>query len=876
MEQEQKEIEVCNRSLDLARQHKDSGNYLRAFAHYLVHKNIFWGLREANKKLQATADVSEIYFTFEKVKICFERKLHIGVDGAILAQWKATNEQFTELLDRTLKEVSFENDVHSNREKLEYVSDLLLNHSTEHAMNLFKMGEYLDACETFDTLLGHPMILHSPKMLLAKENKHRIANIAVDRWHFTMLNDHVRNEHFRSALNEVLQTFNKESSVKILDIGTGSGLLALYAQDAAARAKVNSLVIACEASLPMASIAKRVFNGNSISKAINGVERTNFVGDNEIRLIPKLSTHITSKEILKESIDVLVTETFDAGLLGEHVLETLDHAFKNFLSKNCTIIPCRASVYIAVIECQAVIEKMRIVNKEIGILTLDGVDIVAAEIVNEPYTSERLTTLPGGFKFLSNECGEKLIDINFENAYQVQEYLSNGRTFQRRIQCCLNKDATEVQLHAVVLWFELHLLDKNKFKKELTINTKPRISGQNSEEHCWEQAIFPIITPLSVRNGDEVEIKINLKGHFSLESCEKVKMNDGKHDIAAKPHVTLKLPSNTLVQINDRYLQNSYQRLAENITSSITNHEKWNPKKRIDILDLTETCLISLQLLKLNTLNNVTVAHIETDNDQEDISTTPFAMRIQYVCEVALNNKLKVNNIDCVTSLEKAPDHSYDLVLIDLVEPCGKLNREYLEKIPLVRNKLRLANPDSILSPFKLRVYCQLIHSDKLNKMVYVDDKNAHGFDISSTFNKLSVNHLQDIDIHQLLSSSNKDRSNSMDLLEGKVLSDPFEVYSIDLMSFSASDNVKKDIEIVISHSGTAQGIAYWFSQDYGWDVNVSSYCFPNFGEDKMFSHYKQACITFHSPLSVVRGEKTKLAFLYSNGLIDFIQSTKE
>ena len=73
----------------------------------------------------------------------------------------------------------------------------------------------------------------------------------------------------------------------------------------------------------------------------------------EIKLIKKLSTNISKDEIKRKSINLLITETFDAGLLGEHVLETLDHAFKNFLSKRCIIVPCRASVYISLIECQA-------------------------------------------------------------------------------------------------------------------------------------------------------------------------------------------------------------------------------------------------------------------------------------------------------------------------------------------------------------------------------------------------------------------------------------------------------------------------------------------------------------------------------------------
>jgi hypothetical protein len=37
--------------------------------------------------------------------------------------------------------------------------------------------------------------------------------------------------------------------------------------------------------------------------------------------------------------DLLVTETFDAGLFGEHVLETLDHAHKELLAEKARVVP---------------------------------------------------------------------------------------------------------------------------------------------------------------------------------------------------------------------------------------------------------------------------------------------------------------------------------------------------------------------------------------------------------------------------------------------------------------------------------------------------------------------------------------------------------
>ena len=512
---------------------------------------------------------------------------------------------------------------------------------------------------------------------------HRVANIAVDRWHFPMLNDYSRNENFLSALGEICRSYKRGSGVRILDIGAGTGLLSLYAQDAGASAKIYLQVIACEASAPMAEIARIIVSKNkelNLNKC-NKSEVDDTVKYKEINLIEKLSTHISKNEIKKGSIDILVTETFDAGLLGEHVLETLDHAFKNFLSEKCTIIPCRASVYIVPIECQAIYQKTRMIYTDAGLISFDGLNITNKQLDDEPYTSERLNAVPGGFTYLSNSCGEKLIDINFENSNQIEEYLRNGRTFHRRIQCRLKKDTTS-QLHAVALWFELYLLD-GKCENDMKITTKPPTKEQINNKNCWDQAIFPIQQPMQIKSGDELDIKVNLKGHFSLQSCEKIQGSNLEKTTATKAEIFLKFPAHTIIQLNDRQLQNCYQCLVDNITSSMRQQERWKSKRKIDILDLTETCVLSLQLLKLNMLNKITVACIDCDNSPDDTSALPLATRIRYVSELALNNNLKVQNIDCVTSLENAPNNSYDLVLMDFVEPCGKLNYESIRNISM-------------------------------------------------------------------------------------------------------------------------------------------------------------------------------------------------
>lgn len=54
-------------------------------------------------------------------------------------------------------------------------------------------------------------------------------------------------------------------------------------------------------------------------------------------------------------VDLIVTETFDCGLFGEHILETLQHALKNLVREQSPVqvIPAGASVYVCAIECAA-------------------------------------------------------------------------------------------------------------------------------------------------------------------------------------------------------------------------------------------------------------------------------------------------------------------------------------------------------------------------------------------------------------------------------------------------------------------------------------------------------------------------------------------
>jgi predicted RNA methylase len=158
----------------------------------------------------------------------------------------------------------------------------------------------------------------------------RIYRQLVPRWHFAMLNDARRNAAFESALHRL----DLRGKV-VLDIGTGSGLLAMMAARAGAEA-----VVACEAIESIAAVARQIITRNGFA--------------DRVEIIPALSLELDASIHLPRRADVLVTETVDCGLVGEGIMPTLRHARRELLAPQAEIIPASARVVGRLIESGAV------------------------------------------------------------------------------------------------------------------------------------------------------------------------------------------------------------------------------------------------------------------------------------------------------------------------------------------------------------------------------------------------------------------------------------------------------------------------------------------------------------------------------------------
>lgn len=155
-----------------------------------------------------------------------------------------------------------------------------------------------------------------------------------------MLHDSERNQFYYQGLKLAIEKKRKAGeSVHVLDIGTGTGLLAMMG------AKLGAdKVTAIEEFGPMFKCASRVIEANGFS--------------NKINIIGKRSTEVKVANANSSGEDecdmdgranILVTEVFDTELIGEAAIATFNHAHQYLLTDDCIVVPCEGTLYAQVV-----------------------------------------------------------------------------------------------------------------------------------------------------------------------------------------------------------------------------------------------------------------------------------------------------------------------------------------------------------------------------------------------------------------------------------------------------------------------------------------------------------------------------------------------
>ena len=164
--------------------------------------------------------------------------------------------------------------------------------------------------------------------------EHQIRRLSAEMvpfWHIPMLNDVRRNDAFEAAIIAALNETGPDA--RVLDIGTGSGLLSMMA----ARAGAQS-VTACEMVPIIADMARQIIADNGYSNSIT------------VHTAP--STELRVGEHLDERADILVSEILSSDLLTEHVIDTFEDAHARLLKPDAIVIPRAASAIGCLVESQ--------------------------------------------------------------------------------------------------------------------------------------------------------------------------------------------------------------------------------------------------------------------------------------------------------------------------------------------------------------------------------------------------------------------------------------------------------------------------------------------------------------------------------------------
>ncbi|GAB9473328.1 hypothetical protein Gpo141_00010482 [Globisporangium polare] len=307
----------------------------------------------------------------------------------------------------------------------------------------------------------------------------------------SMLRDLDRNRCYELGIKSAIARFTEhhKRAPIVLDIGTGTGLLSMFAA-----AHGAEHVYACEMFKPMADIAQQVTAANHPDKiTVFALRSTDLI----------VKTDATSEEEAARShlprrADMLVSELFDSILLGEAVIPIVRHAMQHLLVSEPVIIPERATVFAQVVQ-----------NEEIYRMnSLHGLHLneTQARLARSDAAWECTGAKPAlplhisAVAATNTELTAVTPVLSFDFTKPIPSATNSRDGAALSYQETVVSAVASGQVHAVVMWWTVSFDEADT----IVYSTQPR--AQNWQDH-WVQVVFPLTSRLEVQPADALVLR---------------------------------------------------------------------------------------------------------------------------------------------------------------------------------------------------------------------------------------------------------------------------------------------------------------------------------------------------------------------------------
>jgi protein arginine N-methyltransferase 7 len=281
----------------------------------------------------------------------------------------------------------------------------------------------------------------------------RIARLVLESsvpdWHHEILADAARNSAFDSALRRSVVP-----GCRVLDIGAGSGLLALMAARAGA-----AEVVSCEVNTALAAAATKI------------VERNGHA--DRVRIVAKHSRDLEIGTDLAGPADIIVSEIVSNNLLGENILGSMEDVVGRLSHPATRVIPSHGSVRIALAHYANLASRQT--------MSVEGFDLSPMN----GFTA-RIPLSPGNKALVLRSAPQDLFSFDF----------SSGGPFTEH-RAAVGLASTGGAVNGIVQWFRLTM------DAEGTYENRPAPGASSS----WSVMFQPLPSAIASQPGDRFVVR---------------------------------------------------------------------------------------------------------------------------------------------------------------------------------------------------------------------------------------------------------------------------------------------------------------------------------------------------------------------------------